>query len=155
MVNKKLDWGGYKSDLEVDEKLMLSIVRTSERLKKMMGSIFKNYGLTFAQYNLLRILDSSPNMENTLTVVSRIMLVSGANLTGVAKRLEKNGFIIKRIDTNDDRRKFLELTTKGKNTLKNIYQEKEACIKKYMSTVSGYEKEEMLTRLKLISDKVK
>jgi DNA-binding MarR family transcriptional regulator len=148
MQDKKTDRGGYKSDLNADEKVMVAIVRTAELFKKKSGAIFKNYGLTFAQYNVLRILDATPNGKNTITNVSRIMLVSSANMTGVAKRLEKSGFLIRGSDANDERITLLEITPKGRQSLKNICKEKDESLNKYMSSFSADEKEEMLSRLK-------
>ena len=131
MQDKKTDRGGYKSDLNADEKVMVAIVRAAELFKKESGAIFKNYGLTFAQYNVLRILDATPNGKNTITNVSRIMLVTGANMTGVAKRLEKSGFLIRRGDANDERITLLEITPKGRQSLRNICEEKDDNLKKY------------------------
>jgi DNA-binding MarR family transcriptional regulator len=150
MQDKKTDRGGYKSDLNADEKVMVAIVRAAELFKKESGAIFKNYGLTFAQYNVLRILDATPNGKNTITNVSRIMLVTGANMTGVTKRLEKSGFLIRRGDANDERITLLEITPKGRQSLKNICGEKDENLDKYMSSFSADEKEEMLSRLKQI-----
>lgn len=150
MQDKNSDRGGYKSDLNADEKVMIAIVRAAELFKKESGAIFKNYGLTFAQYNVLRILDATPNGKNTITNVSRIMLVSGANMTGVAKRLEKSGFLIRRGDANDERITLLEITPKGRQSLRNICEEKDENLEKYMSNFSADEKEEMLSKLKQI-----
>jgi len=150
MQDKKADRGGYKSDLDADEKVMMAIVRAAELFKKESGAIFKNYGLTFAQYNVLRILDATPNGKNTITNVSRIMLVTGANMTGVAKRLEKSGFLIRRGDANDERITLLEITPKGRQALKNIREEKDENLRSYLNSFSADEKEEMLSRLKQI-----
>ena len=150
MQDKKTDRGGYKSDLNADEKVMMAIVRAAELFKKESGAIFKNYGLTFAQYNVLRILDATPNGKNTITNVSRIMLVTGANMTGVAKRLEKSGFLIRRGDANDERITLLEITPKGRQSLKNIREEKDENLRSYLNSFSADEKEEMLSRLKQI-----
>jgi len=79
---------GYTSDLTVDEKIMMAIVRVSELFTKEASAVFRNYGLTFPQYNVLRVLDASENGQNTMTNISGIMLVSGANMTGIGKRLE-------------------------------------------------------------------
>ncbi len=78
------------------------------------------------------------------------MLVSGANMTGVAKRLEKNGFLIRRGDANDERITLLEITPKGRQSLRNIFDEKDENLNRYMSSFSADEKEEMLSRLKQI-----
>ena len=137
----------YKGDLSIDERTMMAIVRTAELLKKELSKVFKNYGVTFAQYNALRFLGGSENGQNTMTNTSKIMLVTGANMTGIAKRLERSGLLIRKSDPDDERLTVLEITPKGRQTLANISQEKDENLKKYFSDYSHEEKLEMLARL--------
>ncbi len=148
--SRKKNRKGYINNSSLDEKVMLAIVSTSELFKKEQGLVFKNYGLTFPQYNVLRILDDSPGGQNAITNVGRIMLVSGANMTGIAKRLEKNGFLIRKGDASDERVKILEITPKGRQTLKNASGEKDGNINKYLNGFSVDEKKEILAKLKQI-----
>ena len=150
MSDKKTDRGGYENSANIDENVMMSIVRTAELFKKKAGAVFKNRGLTFSQYNVLRILDASPDGKNTMTNISRIMLVSGANMTGIVKRLEKSGFLLKMGDASDDRITVVEITSKGRDALKDIHTEKEKNLKEYMNIVSTDKKEEILGMLKQI-----
>lgn len=145
-----MERGGYQSDLSIDEKVMMAIVRAAELFKKEASSIFRNWGLTFSQYNVLRVLDASENCQNTMTNISNIMLVSGANMTGIAKRLERNGFLIRKRDPNDDRIIWLEITPKGRQTLKNISDEKEKNIAKYLMKYTHEEKLQILKQLQSI-----
>lgn len=145
-----MERGGYQSDLSIDEKVMMAIVRAAELFKKEASSIFRNWGLTFSQYNVLRVLDASENCQNTMTNISNIMLVSGANMTGIAKRLERNGFLIRKRDPNDDRIIWLEITPKGRQTLKNISDEKEKNIAKYLMKYTHEEKLQILNQLQSI-----
>ncbi|MBF0525930.1 MAG: winged helix DNA-binding protein [Deltaproteobacteria bacterium] len=138
----------YKSDMSIDERVMMAILRVAERFKRESAAISKNYGLTFPQYNVLRILDASENGQNTIKNVNRIMLVSGANLTGITKRLDKMGFIIKKNDPKDDRLKWLEITAKGRQVLKSISEEKELNMKKYVKQYSDEEKSKILSVMK-------
>ena len=140
----------YKSDLSIDEKVLMAIVRAAELFKKESGAIFKNYGLTFSQYNVLRVLDASKDGQNRITNVRNIMLVSGARITGLAKRLEKNGFLLRKYDPHDERIKILKITAKGRETLNNIFQEKENKIKKYLLEFGDHQKREVLEALKTI-----
>ncbi len=114
----------YVSDLSTSEKVLMAMVRAAEIFKRSHSAIFRNYGLSFPQYNILRVLDASRNGTNRISEVSRIMLVPGANMTGLTKRLEKNGFIIRKSDPRDERVTLLEITPKGRKTLKNIEQQK-------------------------------
>jgi hypothetical protein len=80
----------YVSDLSINEKVLIAMVRAAELFKRSHTAIFRNYGLSFPQYNVLRVLDASQNGRNRISEVSRIMLVPGANMTGIAKRLERD-----------------------------------------------------------------
>ena len=72
----------YRSDLSVDEKVLMAIVRAAEIFKRGHSAVFRNHGLSFPQYNVLRVFDASANGRNRIRDVSRIMLVPGANMTG-------------------------------------------------------------------------
>jgi DNA-binding MarR family transcriptional regulator len=143
-------YGTYKSDLSTDERVLMAIVRAAEIFRRNHSGIFRNYGLTFPQYNVLRVLEASRNGRNKISDVSRIMLVPGANITGIAKRLEKDGFIIKKSDAADERVTILEITPKGKRTLKNIVKEKDERLKLMLKDLSENQKLELLDKVKRI-----
>ena len=105
----------YKSNLSTDEKVLMGIVRTAEIFKRAHAGVFKRHGLSFPQYNVLRVLEASANGRNTIGEVGRIMLVPGANMTGIAKRMEKQGFIRRNSDLRDERVTMLEITLKGRS----------------------------------------
>jgi DNA-binding MarR family transcriptional regulator len=145
----------YKSDMSIDEKVLMAIVRVAERFKKNSAAIVKDWGLTFPQYNLLRVLDASENGQNTIKNVNRIMLVSGANMTGISKRLEKTGFIVRKSDPNDDRLKRLQITPEGTRVLNEIHEHKERSIRKYLVKFSDEEKSAFLETLREILKETK
>ena len=145
----------YVSDLSPGEKLLMAMVRAAEIFKRTHSAIFRNYGLSFPQYNILRVLDASRNGINRISEVSRIMLVPGANMTGLTKRLEKNGFIIRKSDPKDERVTLLEITPKGKKTLKNIEKEKDRSTEIMLNGFSQEDIVDFLDKLKrLIKNKM-
>ena len=138
----------YKSDMSIDEKVLMAVVRVAESFKRDASALFREHGLTFSQYNVLRVLDASLDGENTMRDTSKIMLASGANMSGIAKRLEKGKFIIRKGDPNDDRLKRLQITEKGKQTLDDISEAKERRIKTYLKDYSDKEKSVLLDMLR-------
>jgi DNA-binding MarR family transcriptional regulator len=140
----------YKSDLSTDEKVLMAIVRAAEFFKRSHSSVFKNFGLSFPQYNVLRALEASKNGQNKISDVSRIMLVPGANITGIAKRLSKEGFIVKKSDPRDDRVTILKITLKGKKALKNIERQKDLRLKLMLKNLSSKQKRDLLDKVKRI-----
>ena len=143
----------YRSDLSLDEKVLMGVVRAAESFKRIFSAIFKKYDLSFPQYNILRVLDASTNGQSRITEVSRIMIVPGANMTGLAKRLEKSGFILRKTDSKDERVTLLEITPTGKETLKKIEKKRDQGLKKMLTGFAEGEKKVLIEQAKrLISN---
>lgn len=134
----------YEDSLSVDEKILMAVIRTAEIFKRTHAAIFRNYGLSFSQYNVLRVLEGSPNRRNKIITISRIMLVPNANITGIAKRLDNNGFIVKKTKPGDKRVTILELTSKGIDILGAIEEEKDSRLASMLEALSTAEKKAFL-----------
>lgn len=140
----------YRSDLSIDERVLIATVRAAEFFKRIHSSVFRKYGLSFSKYNVLRALDATRHGRSRISDVSRSMLVPNANITGVAKRLEKEAFIVKKSDPADDRVTILEITQKGKEALRTIEKEKNRSLKTMLKGISEKEKSEFLQKVNII-----
>ena len=145
-MNKK----EFGDDLSLNEKVLMGVVRVAEDFKKTASNVFKGFGLTFAQYNVLRVLNSFDDGENTITNVGRIMVVTGANMTGLSKRLEKARYLVRKRDPNDERVTLLSITPRGIQVLKDIEKEKENVLESYVGGLTHEEKREVLSYLKKV-----
>ncbi len=143
----------YVSDLSANEKVLMAIVRAAENFKRTHSAVFRKYGLSFPQYNVLRVLDASRNGRNKISEISRIMLVPGANMTGIAKRLERDGFLVRQSDPRDERVTILQITSKGKRTLKSIKAEKDRIIDNLLGVFSHKDKTDLIDRVKQLIKK--
>jgi DNA-binding MarR family transcriptional regulator len=140
----------YKSNLSTDEKVLMAIVRAAETFKRSHAGVFRKFGLSFPQYNVLRVLESSANGRIKISDVSRIMLVPGANITGIAKGLAREGFIRKKSDPTDERVTLLEITPKGRRTLKKIEAEKDFRLEGMLKSLTQDEKLALIDKVKRI-----
>jgi DNA-binding MarR family transcriptional regulator len=138
----------YRNDLTLNEKVLMAIVRAAENFKRTHSAIFKQYGLSFPQYNILRVLESSHKGQNKISTVGKIMLVPGANMTGLAKRLEQKGFIVRRPDPADERVTLLKITPKGKQTLARIKDRKDTNIEQILEDFTLEDKTALLNKIK-------
>lgn len=139
---------GYRSDLTGDEKVLMAVVRAAETYKRMVSAMFKKHGLSFPQYNILRVLEASQNGQSRITNVSRIMIVPVANMTGLAKRLERGGYIERKSDPRDERATVLEITPKGKSTLGAIEKDRDMCLGTMLQGFTATEKADLLEKVK-------
>jgi len=138
----------YRSDLSEDEKILMAIVRAAESFKRLASSLFRQYDLSFPQYNILRVLDASEGGQTRITEVGRIMLVSGANMTGLAKRLEKNGFIQRGSDARDERVTLLQITDKGKTVLAEIESARDKLLENMLQGFSEEDRKAIYTMIR-------
>lgn len=143
-----MDKTNYRSDLNADEALLMALVRAAEIFKRVVSGIFRKYDLSFPQYNVLRVLDASTDGQSRITEVSRIMLVPGANMTGIAKRLEKGGFIERKSDPSDERATILSITAKGKATLASIEKERDEHTHAMLKGFPEAEKRDLMDKIK-------
>jgi DNA-binding MarR family transcriptional regulator len=99
-----------------EEEAALSVLRTSDRLQICFTRLFRDYGLTPSQYNILRILRGEQKPLPILEIASRtITVVPG--ITGLIDRLEQAGFVT-RIRCDKDRRVIhVAPTERGLETL--------------------------------------
>ncbi len=131
-----------------DEKVLMAVVRMAEVFKRSVSATFRKYRLSFPQYNVLRVLDASKGGQSRITNVGRIMLVPGANMTGIAKRLEKSGFLTRISDPRDERVTLLKITPKGKVMLAKIVKERDQHMNTMLKGFSEEEKRDLLEKVK-------
>lgn len=143
----------YLSDMTLNEKVLIGIVRCADTYKKKFGELFKNYGLTFPQYGVLRILDASLHNQNTITNIAKIMSVTTSNITRIVQLLERDGFLLRKMSPDDERVKLVEITPKGVKTLKNILDEQNNYLEITLEDFSDELKEQIVARIRSILKK--
>ncbi|QDU04629.1 HTH-type transcriptional regulator MgrA [Gimesia chilikensis] len=95
---------------------ILNILRTSDQLQNRLGKMFREYGLTSSQYNVLRILRGEGKPLPSLEIASRMVQVVPA-ITGLIDRLEKQGLVRRKRCQKDRRVVYVEITSEGKDLL--------------------------------------
>ena len=86
----------------LEEEAMLNLFRTSDQLQIRFTRLFREYGLTSSQYNVLRILRGEGKPLPILEVAGRTVTVV-PGITGLVDRLEQAGWV-RRERCPDDRR---------------------------------------------------
>jgi len=87
----------------VQEEALLSLFTTWDLIYRNMHRMMQRYGLTVAQYNVLRILRGAAGDGLPLMSIARRMIVRYPNVTRLTDRLESDG-LIRRVRSTADRR---------------------------------------------------
>lgn len=103
----------------LEQEATLNLARTSDRLTIRFERLFRDYGLTPSQYNILRILRGEARPMPVLEIAERtVTLVPG--ITGLVDRLERAEFVVRRRCTEDRRVIFVEITAQGIDVLARL-----------------------------------
>lgn len=98
-----------------------------------------HFATTLPRFDLLAALDRAPG-GLTLGEVSRRMMVSNGNVTGLATRLETEGLIERRLDSLDRRAVRLSLTARGRREFARQSRAHEVWIAELLGALPGEER---------------
>jgi DNA-binding MarR family transcriptional regulator len=112
---------GSEQDLALHQHQTMSLwVRLLESHNLMLGEIRRKLAgtCTMPRFDLLANLDREDGQ--TLASLSRRMLVTAGNLTGLVDRAERDGVVERRADPRDRRLSRIYLTEKGRELITGL-----------------------------------
>lgn len=123
---------------------LLSCVNIIEtELRQRMREQFAS---TLPRFDMLAQLDRFPDGIK-MGELSRQMLVTGGNITGLADSLEKEGMAVRVYDPNDRRSCRVKITAAGKQQFDLMAQAHQRWLKELMSGLPDVEKNQLYTLL--------
>lgn len=100
----------------LEQEAMLNILRTNDLFGNRFGKLFREYGLTSSQYNILRILRGEGAPLPSLEIAARMIQIVPA-ITGLIDRLEEAAMVKRRRCESDRRVVYVEITPKAMSVL--------------------------------------
>lgn len=110
----KLKFSGLQGDV------FSRFLRFSSSIAKKHYSLFKEHGLTEAQFFTLMSIYLAENKVLTFSEISKLLMVSRANISGIIQRLEERRLIRRMPDSNDRRLVYARLTKEGEKLVESI-----------------------------------
>jgi DNA-binding MarR family transcriptional regulator len=101
------------------QEAVLNVLRTNDQFQNKFGRLFRHYGLTPSQYNVLRILRGEAQPMPCLEIASRMVQVVPA-ITGLIDRLEAQALVLRDRCIEDRRIVYITLTDKARKLLAQI-----------------------------------
>ena len=121
---------------------------------KIRALLRDNYGITLPQFDVLAELEHA-GRALTMTELSKYLVVSNGNITGVVDRLEREDYLT-RIRSDEDRRvQYIELTSQGKKRFKKIAIDHEKWVSDIFADLSQDQISELISLLKTTKDSIK
>lgn len=130
---------GQKDSLRLWLRLLTCANLIEAEIRKRLR---EQFGTTLPRFDLLAALDRHGE-GMTLGDVSRRMMVSNGNVTGLATRLEAEGLVERRLDAGDRRAFRLRLTAKGAREFARQSAAHEGWIAELLGTLSEAERAQL------------
>lgn len=103
----------------LEQAAILNIWRTSDQLQNRFGKLFREFGVTSSQYNVLRILRGEGKPMPCLEIADRMIQVVPA-ITGLIDRLEEQKYVERQRCEEDRRVIYVAITAKATALLKKM-----------------------------------
>ncbi len=121
---QRADWdliakhGSRYRNFDLDAvRLILKFIQAYNVIGAHISSQLRRYGLSPTGLNVLIILSRTGAQGRNQCEISRFLLVSRANITGVISPLVKKGLVIKAPDSKDHRAFNIRISAKGTRLL--------------------------------------
>ncbi len=101
-------------------KAIINIVYTNSWLNQRQIGLFKEYGLTMPQYNVLRILRGQHPKPATVNLLIDRMLDKSSNASRIVDKLEAKKLVIRKQCSNDRRAVDVFISDAGLQLLSKI-----------------------------------
>jgi len=105
-------------------------------VEQQLRSLFRtNFTVTLPQFDVLSELERA-GKKLTMSELSRELMVSNGNVTGVIDRLEKNAFVTRTRAEHDRRVQYIQLTPKGRKEFSRMARHHERWLEELFSGLS-------------------
>lgn len=107
----------FKSE---NHKLLINLLYTSNWLDLRSSCLFKSFGVTTEQYNVLRILRGQHPKASTINLITERMLNRNSNASRLVEKLRSKGLVQRQECCSDRRAVNVLITSKGLQILAEL-----------------------------------
>ena len=112
--------GRVAADDHLSLRLWLRLLSCSTQIEtEIRQRLRSEFGVTLARFDLLAQLHRHAGGLR-MSALSRYLMVTGGNVTGLTNELEKKGWVVRSADPQDGRSKLVRLTARGRHRFEQI-----------------------------------
>src|SRR4029077_5325582 len=114
---------------------ILHVLSTAQSVEKAATRVFKPHRLTSARFNVLTLLSRHPDGIRASDLASAL-IVDPSNVTGLLKRMKKEGLLTELENSRDRRQYIVGLSAKGRSVWRGANLDYEKCLAKLAAPFS-------------------
>jgi DNA-binding MarR family transcriptional regulator len=128
-------------------RLWLRLLRASRSIEAELRERLRvGFDTTLPKFDVMAALDRKP-VGMTMTELSRFLMVSNGNVTGLVDRLVAEGMVVRRPHEQDRRAIFVHLTPKGARQFAAMAKAHETWVNEILGNFGSQEAQTMLSLL--------
>lgn len=143
-----------KPFVSLAEEAFLNVQRTAEALSSALSEVFKPFGVTGTQYNVLRILRGAQIDGLPCSEIGGRMVTRDPDVTRLLDRLEKQGLVARERSSADRRVVTTKITQAGLDLLARLDQPVAEMQQKLLGHLSQTELRSLVDGLQAARDRV-
>jgi DNA-binding MarR family transcriptional regulator len=114
--------------------------------RRVRSGLREEFATTLPRFDLMAQLERHPEGLK-MNELSRLLMVTGGNVTAIVDQLEKEG-LVERLDDAEDRRAFrIRLTKNGDKSFSEMARAHEQWVVELLAGLTGRERDELLKLL--------
>ena len=130
----------------------VNLLFTGRWIFNLHNELFKTFGLTMQQYNILRILKGQNHKPSTIKLIRERMLDKMSDTSRIVEGLRKKGYLIRELNANNRRQVDILITQKGLDILNRIEEEGSETMDNFLSRLNLVETEQLNILLDKLRD---
>lgn len=129
-------------------RLWLRLLSCTTRIENQIrGHLRQDFETTLPRFDLMAQLERYPEGMR-MNEISKRLMVSGGNVTGITDQLEREGLVVRTLDQTDRRAVTVKLTESGLKRFREMAEEHEQWIIELLEGLNREEKQTMFVLLK-------
>ena len=134
-------------DHHVSLRLWLRLLACTNQIEsRVRQNLQSSFDTTLPRFDLMAQLERAPRGLK-MSELSQRMMVTGGNVTGITDGLEKEGLVVREVDSTDRRVNRVKLTTEGERQFRRMAAEHEQWIADLFSALSPRQKGHLMVLL--------
>ena len=130
-------------------RLWIRLLRVTRILDgELRERLRRDFDATLPRFDVMAALHRAPE-GMIMSEVSRFLMVSNGNVTGIVGRLVGDGLVIRAQRRDDRRTSIVRLTAKGRNRFEEMAAAHESWIDELLGGMTPEEADELSTRLSI------
>jgi DNA-binding MarR family transcriptional regulator len=134
-------------DHHVSLRLWLRLLSCTNQVEgKVRQNLQSSFNTTLPRFDLMAQLERAPQGLK-MSELSQRMMVTGGNVTGITDGLEKEGLVVREVDSTDRRVYRVKLTAEGERQFRRMAAEHEKWVVDLFGRLSPRQKKQLMDLL--------